>query len=282
MLPVAFALLLLGLVSSLDGLNSFYTERSAALYEKRYQGYATTVMEAIELHRDIYRFFPANLNDLADTKGFEHLRPVLDALSGRIHYVHAGQRRSGDGEASRDPWSLETIRIGFTLNDVERSSSDYFSAANNACGTEPADTAQDWCGEFGSLWAQMQNDKDLFASERRVREQLNALAAQLTAYYSASSNREFPNPGTTAMVPLATLAGLPVTAETCTSPTPSQWLNIPITCGSAFVEGGGPVFYKRFRKDHMILVAQTLSTRRWDGANGQPITVVMEMNVGNF
>lgn len=282
MIPIAFVLLILGLVSSLNGLTVFYTDRASDLSDRRYQGYAATVLEALDQYRDTHQFYPFDLDALVDAKGFEHLKPVISALSGRIHYKHVGQLQSGDGNPSRDVWSLETARIGFTLNDAYRDSDDYFSSENNACGLGEAAVAQHWCGEQGSLWSQLQDDRHLFASERRVREQLNAVAAQLSAYYSSQNNREFPDTGSTSLVSLAQLAGLPTSAETCITGTPAQWLSIPITCGSAFVEGGGPVFYKRFRKDYMILVAQTLATKRWDGAGGQPITVVMEMNVGSF
>lgn len=282
MIPIGFVLLIFGLVSALNGLAIFYDERATVLSNQRFQDYAAIVLDGLEQHRDIYQFYPFNLDALVSAEGFEHLKPTIDALSGRIHYLHAGQIQSGDGDPTRDVWSLETVRIGFTLDDTKRDSDDYFSAANNTCGSEPAQTAQHWCGEQGSLWSQMQDDKNLFSSERRVREHLNAIAAQLSSYYSAQSNREFPNPNSTNLISLAELAGLPTNVESCIQGLPSQWLGIPISCGSAFVEGGGAVFYKRFRKDHVILVAQTLSTKRWDGVNGQPITVVMEMNVGNF
>lgn len=222
--------------------------RSVALDDEIAEADTLRVAREVERFRGQAGGYPASLDELTATAGFEHVRGMIATLEYRAA-----------GPFSDLSWLFYRAGVA-TANPLRTAAIAIWD--RNSCGTGSFSVAEDWCGGGATVWYKGETrDRvadDYFAGRSRLGQTLN----KFVAYWNA--NQAFPSAGLSAGdgASLASLAGYAGNAGTCFGR--FSLASIPFECQDFFAPSGAAVSYN-YLSDRHIALAAPIPQRRADG-----------------
>lgn len=248
MYPVLVLVLAVWMLTLMDGV----ADQNRAL-AKLYQSH-TRHTQIIGLAENLEQFFnetgtfPASINTLSASSGFQHVRGYSENWQG---YAVSPQLNDG-------VWRYH--RAVLFSNDPTRGVTQSSYLATNACGAGGYSVASSWCGAKGSKWFRRETRERFTEQLVTQRIQIGRMLQKLADYYN--SNKAFPNLDNLGIAlaadsntALKTLAGYAGTAQTCTGT--YQYMGVPVDCGDMFDLWGNAIGYHFVSNRHILLISET-------------------------
>lgn len=224
--------------------------------------------------------FPASLEALSATPGFEHLKSYVSVAN------------KGVLPAPTSPWKVVTSNVLsngliqyqraviLAMPDSSTTLTNYLSAANNECNlsgsTQTFYGAPTWCGSNKAIWSTLETGELKTLRERMAYQQQKALADKLIRRYKTYAN--FPAVATATEVrALATprdassTVGLNRTGCVGTF----HWQTVGIECADLYNQFGNPVRYRRVAAKQF----QLTSTSQIKNASGTALTLTTNVTM---
>lgn len=256
MLGIAVTALMIWLGTQVYNLSVQY-DRLAEMYRTRVQQQeVVNIAESLEQYYQENASFPASLNALASTNGYEYIRSSMNASQG-----YAVSPSINDSV-----WRFNRAVFFYADRRFVGTDSDYL--ADNKCGTGDFDTAESWCGNKQSMWFRKESRERFNEQIVTQRARLNRLSGKFSTYYSGNGSyvygftQTYPKTDASnaplaanSVYALATLAGYGGTATNCTGN--FQYKGIPIDCEDMFDIWGGRIGYQFINDDHIILISES-------------------------
>jgi type II secretory pathway pseudopilin PulG len=217
------------------------------------------IIQALENYFYEYNQWPASLQALGATPGYEHIRRFLPRSQGGTlagitspwRYVVSNTLVLGDSQEQRVGVFIEGKNANVNFNT-------YLS--NNLCGGgEPFTGAVDWCGSDDFRYVLLSSGALRLTKERVAAEQQGRVAEKFIQRWRTQSSLPAMS-SATALRSLVTAAGAGANVGTnLTSCTGSfYWQNIPFDCQDLYNQFGNPVLYRRPSSNSFELTSQSV------------------------
>ena len=237
------------LIGSLMGGVAGQRQDLAAMYQAR-----TKSMQIVSMAENVEQYFienaafPASLDSLNASAGFEHSRALLDNWQG-----YAVSPAITDSV-----WQFS--RAVLISNDPSKGVDSGAYLAANACGSGGYDTAQSWCGASTGSWFRRETRERFNDQISSQRARMNRLLQKFADYYN--TNQKFPDQdsggtalGANSISTLSALAAFGGSAGTCTGT--YTYRGIPVDCGDMYDSWGKSIGYQFVSSKHIVLVCET-------------------------
>lgn len=192
--------------------------------------------------------YPASLQALSQTAGFEQVKSLLNNSQGY----------AVSGVLTDSVWQYRRMVV-YSM-DRARGDTDAGYLTANACGNGAFAAAGSWCGQSTSVWFRKETREVMNDAVSNQRIKLDRTLQKFADYYSA--NGTFPNkddsgvsldPGST--YTLAALVGYSGTATACSGV--YTWQGLPFGCEDMFDAWGGTVGVVYTSSDAISLTSET-------------------------
>lgn len=257
----------------------FATERVVHQYDELIAWYesVTKQRQMIRLSESLNRYvreygaYPASVNALVGTPGYEHVKGYRNSWQG---YAFSGTLTDAN-------WQFQRAVL-FTFDPTTGSTANAYLAADNserangpACGTGGFFAAVHWCGSRESMWYLMETRNDVNDQIVNERARLIRLTQKLANYYNGfgyypkadGSNTPLAEDSVTS---LAELVGYSGGASNCSGQ--YQFQGVPVDCTDMFNSWGRPVGYQFVNQSHIIIVSETPLVN----ASGDPVVIAVD------
>jgi hypothetical protein len=221
------------------------------------------IAEGVESYYQERGTFPASLQALASTAGYQELRTAIELNMG---YVASGTLNDGTWRFNRTVAYMVPQGSKDTVTTYPNS---------NYCGTGPITTALSWCGDQNSLYFRRETRDTVNEELITQRVRLNRLQQKFARYYNA--NQKYPDKdgsnnslAASSINSFADLVGFTGTAANCAGP--FQYMGIPIDCGDIFDRWGNRVGYQFESSAHVIFVSES----PFINASGEQVIVAVD------
>ncbi|MDM7481618.1 MAG: hypothetical protein P3W96_006325 [Halomonas sp.] len=255
-LILSIALMLLGTYGqyTLSAVSSAKNSRLVSLEEGQ-----AVIVEALENYFYEFNQWPASLQALGATPGYEHIRRFLPRSQG------------GSYPGVTSPWryalsstyttaDAQEQRVGVFIDGRNPTVNFNTYLATNLCGNgAPFSTAQVWCGSSDFRYVLLNTGRVRVAKERVAAQQQRLSAekfiqrwrtqASLPAVATATALRSLVSPAGTG-------ANVGTSLATCTGS--FYWQNMPFECQDLYNQYGNPVSYLRLTANSFELRSQSV------------------------
>ena len=223
-----------------------------ALYQSRSKSIKTqTMAENIQQYRNEKNAYPASIDALSATPGFQHVQSLTDAWQGY-------DVSDPDFPITDSVWQFQ--RAVFFSNDPSKGVNATAYLADNKCGSGTNRTALSWCGARTGQWFRSETREQYNAQISTQRIRMGHVLQKIADYYSA--NQKFPDKDKSnnsltndSIHKLTELAGYSGSATECTGT--YQFMGTPIDCADMFDLWGKVIGYQYMDSKHIILISET-------------------------
>lgn len=244
-LILAISIMLTTLMNGVMGQN----RDLVGLYRSR-----LVTMQTIAMAENIEQFylekvaFPATIDALGSTAGFEHSRSLKNAWQG-----YAVSPTISDGV-----WQFS--RAVLISNDPSRGIDAAAYLGANACGVGGYDTATSWCGSPKGQWFRRESRERYNDQMATQRVRMVRVLQKLTDYYNKAGKFPDKDSGGSALAAnsinaLSTLGGFAGAADTCSGT--YTYMGVPIDCGDMYDLWGNAIGYQFVGAKHIVLISET-------------------------
>lgn len=204
--------------------------------------------EHLELYFIEKGTYPASLNALAQTAGYEQVKSLLDGSQGY----------AVSGTLADTVWQYKRMVV-YSLDRAKGNTDASYQAAN-ACGTGAFGVASSWCGSNASVWFRKETREGMNDAVGDQRTRLARTLQKFGDYFTANGafpSKDGANVALTAgnTYSLASLAGYAGTAKACTGI--YTWQGLPIGCEDMFDAWGGYVGFVYTSSKAISLTSET-------------------------
>jgi hypothetical protein len=238
------------------GLESY----ARAQYQREH---IVSIASGVESYYQETGTYPATLQALATTQGYQELRSTLEFNMG-----YATSAVLTDGS-----WQFKRAVAYLVPEGIAESVASY--ASKNYCGTGTVLTAISWCGDQRGLYYRRETRDSINADMTTQQLRFNRLQSKFVRYYNA--HQEYPNrDGSNSLLAegslssIASLVGYTGTPSACAGT--FQYMGIPIDCGDIFDRWGNYTNYQFENVAHVIFISES----PFINASGQRVLIAVD------
>lgn len=270
MLVLFVIVLMVGVSSAALALAVQGAEAASFHREQAARAALPVLVQAVQQHYAQHLTYPATLDALTGTAGFEHVKLPRAARAG---YAAASPLADGVWQFDRAAAFVQDARFAVA-------EADYLAASHNTCDSAAGfATAPAWCGTVTSQWTRLESRNSYPRELGAIRVGLNRTLQKFADAYSAAL--VMPGglaPGNSAT--LRSLVGYPAgqSAADCHGvwrlPAAPATASVPLDCTDLFTRAGAEVTLNYHAPNHVSLAVDSgIRT-----AGGQPVVVAADLS----
>lgn len=259
-----FASILAGIILVLVSQSSaVYKELAGYTRSQVERGNMIEVASGLESYYQERGVYPATLQALASTPGYEHLH---SGFSNNMGYTKSGALNDGT-------WQFQRAVVYLVPAGSDDRVDTY--PAKNYCGTGSSLTAISWCGNRQGLYYRRETRDTVNEDLTTQQVRLIRLQMKFARFYNAfakypdknSSNGALSEGSLSTVAELAGYTGAPSSCQGT-----HQYLGIPIDCSDMFDRWGNYVTYQFESATHVIFISES----PFFNASGERVIVAVD------